>query len=63
MHCKDCQHWEFLGQECRRMDCGTMRRKPSPSRMYIEIHTADDEWDAVLRTGPNFGCVLFEAKE
>ena len=68
-HCKDCKWWITPGL-CYRVveDKGWKRcgqpiddpfRSPSPNGMFYE----DDSGCYEFLTGPEFGCVNFEAKE
>ena len=64
--CKNCRWWR--DGDCDRIDQidlhGTRDEKLSDDDSRIEWSAADDHGLSIsLRTGPNFGCVKFEAKE
>ena len=61
MHCKNCRWWDSDG-ECNKVEWEE-KGKPAPKMFQMNIRVADDTGlDVHLMTGPDFGCVQFEAK-
>ena len=58
--CKDCKFWGYMWKGC----CDKVDHIPTPTKEFeIDYRVLDDSgMSTFLRTGPEFGCVLFEEK-
>lgn len=55
--CKNCKHWQS-DQECAALDNDI---KPPTNGLSVEVNVLDDSGLYVtIKTGPDFGCTLFE---
>lgn len=68
MNCKNCRWWRN-SRYCERVDqstnCAETSKEPvlEPKSFLIEWSTSDESGlDLRLVTGPDFGCVQFQAK-
>jgi hypothetical protein len=64
-HCKDCTNWNRWTKECDTLPARSYKTNEPPDDSFYVYAEADDDqglqWG--MRCGPNFGCVLFQARK